>query len=97
MQWHATYQREKPPRRTHCEGGQTTTPQLHVHRLPHPAKNFLVREGRDRQPDARDRIVRPHLEQAPPPSHQRQHPPGMEGGHDHNRSKVTVPQPLQPL
>ena len=97
MQRRATYQREIPPRRTHREGGQTTAPQLRVHRLPHPAKNFLIRKGGGRQPDAHDRIVRPYLEQAPLPSHQRQHPLAMEGGHDHSRSKVAVPQPLQPL
>ena len=92
-----TYQGEIPLRRAHDDVGQTTALQLPIHRLPHPTSIHLIGEGDGRHPDALDRLIRSHIEQALPPSHQRQHPPVVEGCHDHSRRKAAAPQPLQPL
>ena len=92
-----TYQRKEPPRRPHSDRGQVAAPQLRLYRLPHPTKNLLLGKGRRGHPGALNGLTRPHLKQPPPPSHQRQHPPVVEGSHDHSHGKATAPQPLQPL
>ena len=89
---HPTYQRDIPPRRAHRERHQIVDPRLPVYRLSHPTQDLVVGKTEGGHLDTGDRIARGHLEQPPPPGHQRQHPPAVKSRHNHGRRKAVVTQ-----